>query len=435
MKRLWRLRQFCPLVLLLAVAGAGAAEEYSFDSSAFEKKPFEIGGYLELKQEDFALNRPGAFYKLNDFNQPQRETLDRTTGTLQLAGKLRQGIGTFDFRTNSSLQRDQLAHDHDNTIFEAAYSIRPDPGITMEAGKRALRWGKGYAWNPIGFVERPKDPNDPQLAREGLWMANSDVIFNPGGDVQTIAFTPVLLPVGSDLNSDFGSTGHLNPAAKLYLLYRDTDIDFAWQGKGSRPARFGMDFSTNLVSNLEIHGEWARIQQFTKPVTDSTGQVRTQVGNATSYLLGARYLTASDTTYIVEYYRNGTGYSELEAQQFYQLVNLAFAQQQQTGSTALLQKALSLSQGSYGRPNPGKDYLYFRAQQKDALGIVYFQPAITAMMNLQDRTYQVTPELFYTGINNLELRLKFFMLQGGSSTDFGEKQNRRKLEFYARYYF
>jgi len=428
LRRLWR---FWPLVLFCSVAGAQAAEEYSFDASAFEKKPFELGGYVELKQEDFALNRAGAFYKLNNFGQPQRDDLGRTTGTLQLAGKLRQGMGTFDFRTNSGLQRDQLAHDHDNTIFEAAYSIRPSPGLTMEAGKRALKWGKGYAWNPMGFVERPKDPNDPQLAREGIWMANSDLIFNPGGNLQTIAFTPVLVPVGNDINSDFGASGHLNPAAKLYLLYRDIDIDFAWQGKGSRPARFGMDFSTNLASNFEIHGEWARIQQFTRPVTDSAGRVTNEVGNATSYLLGLRYLTAGDTTYIAEYYRNGTGYSEQEAQQFYQLVDNAFA----TGSGALLQKALSLSRGSYGRPNPGKDYLYFRAQQKDALGIVYFQAAVTAMMNWQDRSYQVTPELSYTGVNNLELRLKVLMLQGGSATDFGEKQNSRKLEFYARYYF
>jgi len=413
------LRRFWPLVLLFAIASVKAAEEYSFDASAFEKKPFELGGYVELKQEDFALNRAGAFYKLNNFGQPQRDDLGRTTGTLQLAGKLRYGIGTFDFRTNSGLQRDQLAHDHDNTIFEAAYSIRPSPGLTMEAGKRALKWGKGYAWNPMGFVERPKDPNDPQLAREGIWMANSDLIFNPGGNLQTIAFTPVLVPVGNDINSDFGASGHLNPSAKLYLLYRDIDIDFAWQGKGSRPARF------------EIHGEWARIQQFTRPVTDGAGRVTSEVGNATSYLLGLRYLTAGDTTYIVEYYRNATGYSDQEAGQFYQLVNNAFA----TGSGALLQKALSLSRGSYGRPNSGKDYLYFRAQQKDALGIVYFQPSVTAMMNWQDQSYQVTPELQYTGVKNFDLRLRLFLLQGGISTDFGEKQNSRKLEFYARYYF
>lgn len=418
-------------VLLLSAAAAQAAEEFSFDASEFEKKPYELGGYVELKQDAFSLNRSAAFYKLGFYNQQQRESLDRTTGTLQLAGKARQGIGTFDFRLNADAQRDQLASEHDGKVFEAAYSIRPNPGFTLEAGKRSLKWGKGYAWNPIGFVERPKDPNDPALAREGFVMANADWISSPGGDLQTIAFTPVLLPVSGDLNRDFGTHDHLNPAAKLYLLYRDTDIDFAWQGKGSRPARFGMDFSRNLASNFEVHGEWARIQRSPRPLTDSAGRVTTEVANATSYLLGLRYLTTSDTTYIAEYYRNGTGYSDQEARQFYELVDSAFS----TGSSTLVQKALSLSQGSYGRPNPGKDYLYFRAQAKDALGIVYFSPALTAMMNLQDHSYQLTPELQYTGIKNLELRVRLFLLHGGSATDFGEKQVSRRLELYARYYF
>lgn len=423
------------LLLLLSAAHASAAEEYTFDASEFEKKPFEIGGYVQFKQESFSLNRDGAFYKLGNVNQPQRDSLDRNTGTMELVGKLRQGIGTFDFRTHSDLQRDQSAHDHNNVLYEGVYSIRPKPGLTMEAGKKSMRWGKGYAWNPIGFVERAKDPNDPELSREGLVMANSDLIFNREGPLQTIAFTPVLLPVSNHVNRDFGATGHLNPAAKLYLLYRDTDIDFAWQGKGSRPGRFGMDFSRNLATNFEIHGEWARIQQFARPVTDSAGRVTSEVGNATSYLLGLRYLTEKDTTYIAEYYRNGTGYSDEEAGQFYQLVDTAFAQLERTGSSVLLPRALSLSQGSYGRPNAGKNYLYFRAQQKDALGIVYFQAAITAMMNLQDRSYQLTPELLYAGVKNLNLRLKFFLLQGAAMTDFGEKQNSRKLEFLATYYF
>ena len=431
MKRRRAQRSFWPLVLLFAATGIAAQEQPAFDASQFEKKPFELGGYVQLRQEGFSLNRGAAFYDLGFFGQPQRERLDRTTGTLQLAGKARQGIGTFDFRLNADARSDQLAGGRDGKVFEAAYSIRPDSGLTLEAGKRSLKWGKGYAWNPIGFVERPKDPNDPQLAREGFVMANADWISSPGGDLQTIAFTPVLLPVASDVNSDFGSPGHLNPAAKLYLLYRDTDIDLAWQGRGSRPARFGFDFSRNVASNFEIHGEWARIRQFPRPVTDPAGRVTTVVANRTSYLLGLRYLTEADRTYIAEYYRNGTGYSEEEARQFYQLVDAAFA----SGSAALVQRALSLGQGSYGRPNSGKDYLYFRAQQKDALGIVYFVPAITAIVNLQDRSFQVSPELLYTGINNLELRARLFLLGGGASTDFGEKQNSRKLEVYARYYF
>ncbi|HVQ61914.1 MAG TPA: hypothetical protein VMS53_07520 [Burkholderiales bacterium] len=431
MKCAWRLRPLLPLVLLFAVAGIGAQEEPGFDASQFERKWFELGGYVELKQEHFALNPPGAFYKLNYLGKPQLENLDRTTGTLQLVGKVRPGVGTFDFRTNSDLFWDQLGSDRVNTVYDAAYSGRPKPELTMEAGKRAMRWGKGYAWNPIGFVERPKDPNDPTLAREGYGMADADLIFSPGGDLHTIAFTPVVLPVSENLNNDFGASGHLNPAAKLYLLYRDTDIDFAWQGKGSRPARYGLDFSRNLVSNFEIHGEWARILDFQKPVTDASGQVTIDTRDATNWLAGLRYLTEGETTYIAEVYRNGTGYTTAESDLFYQLVDTAFA----TGNAALQQKALLLGQTSYGRPNPGQEYLYFRAQQKDALGIVYFQPAIFAIMNWQDRSYQVTPELQYTGITNLELRFRAFFLFGGKSTDFGEKQNSRKIEIYARYYF
>ncbi len=429
--RAWR----CWPLVLLALATGARADEYSFDASQYEKKPFEINGYVQFKAEDFSLNRDGAFYKLGYLGEPQREDLGRTSETMDLSGKLRQGIGTFDFHTYTNLQQDQLSHDSVNKLYEAAYSLRPRPGVTLEAGKRALSWGKGYAFNPIGFVQRAKDPNDPQLAREGYVMADGDFIFSPGGALQTVALTPVLIPVSKRMNSDLGATGHLNPAFKLYALYRDTDLDFAWQGKGSRPARYGMDFSRNLTSNFEIHGEWARILQSPKPVTDATGHATTEVGNATSYLLGLRYLTHGNATYIAEYYRNGTGYSESEAGQFYQLVDTAFTQLQQDGSSPLLPKAVALGQGPYGKPFASEDYVYFRGQQQDAFGIVYFQPSVTAMLNLDDHSFQVTPELLYTGIKNIELRLRLYLLHGASSTDFGEKANSRKVEFYARLYF
>jgi len=431
MKPLRRRRRYWPLVLLLVAAGA-QADNYSFDVSQFEKKPFELNGYAELKAENFALNRDGAFYKLNYFGKPQRQSLDRMTETLELAGKVRQSIATLDFRVHADASQDRLADDRNSRIYEAALSLRPKPGLTLEAGKRALSWGKGYAFNAIGFVQRPKDPNDPQLAREGYVMADGDFIWNPGGALQTVAFTPVLVPVTSDVNGDLGASGHPNPAFKIYALYRDTDLDFAWQAKGSRPARYGFDFARNLKTNLEIHGEWARILQFAKPVTDASGRVTTEVGNATSYLLGLRYLTQGNTTYIAEYYRNGTGYSEAEVDSFYELVDAAFARPQ---PNPLLARALALGRGSYARPFSGENYLYFRAQHPDALGVVYLQTALFAMVNLDDHSFQVTPELQYTGFNNLELRLRLYLLHGGSSTDFGEKANSRKVELYARYYF
>jgi hypothetical protein len=57
------------------------------------------------------------------------------------------------------------------------------------------------------------------------------------------------------------------------------------------------------------------------------------------------------------------------------------------------------------------------------------------MMNLEDRSYSLTPELLYTGITNLELRFRTTFIIGARNTEFGEKQNDYRIEFRAGYYF
>jgi hypothetical protein len=410
--------------LLAAALSLGAqAEEFSFDSSAFEKKPFEFGGYLELKADRAWLNPSGSFYKLNGLD---RGTLDRNTATLKLNAKFTQGIASLNLRGAAEARRDDLARERNERFDEAYVSFKPDPGFTLDIGKIALKWGKGYAWNPVGFVERPKDPNDVELAREGFTMVTADFIRNFEGDLKTVAFTPVLIPVGSGHNSDFGQPNHLNAAAKLYLFYKDTDIDFTWLGSGSRTARFGVDFSRNLTSNFEIHGEWARIRDFEQRSVDAAGNVSATTRDVTSALVGLRYLTENDTTWIAEFYRNGTGYTESQLADFLSLAD--------STNPALLNKARQISP-AYARANAGRDYLYLRASQKEPFDIVYFTPSLTLIANLADQSWSLTPELLYTGITNLDLRLRASWLHGDAYSEFGEKQNRRRLELLARFYF
>lgn len=429
-----RMRWF--LLWALAIqAGPSLAEEYTFDAAEFEKKPFDLGGYVELKQEQFRLNRDAAFYKLGYYNLDQRDTRARSTGALELVGKTTQGIATFNFRGHADATRDNLASAQENRVYEAYASFKPDPGFTLDLGKKTLRWGKGYAWSPVGFVERPKDPNDPELSREGYSVAAADFIRNFDGPLQTLAFTPLLLPVGADVNGDFGKPNHVNVAAKLYFLYRDTDIDLVWLGRGSRTPRFGMGFSRNLTSNLEIHGEWARIADLEQKITTVSGATTTRQGNVTSALLGMRYLSEKDTTTILEYYRNGTGYTQGQMNDFYRLVDNGLSQFQASASDVLLQRALNLAQSGYGRPNPMRDYVYARISQKEPFDILYFTPSVTAIMNLDDRSYSLTPEVLYTGVTNLELRFRLYVLNGDAQTEFGEKQNQRRMELFARYYF
>ena len=417
-------RALALLVGLLAVAAR--AEEFTFDTAEFEKKPFEFGGYFEFKTERAWLNRNGTFYKLNGLDHG---TLDRNTGTLKLNAKVTQGIASLNLRADAEARRDNVSSERIRRFDEAYASFKPDPGFTLDIGKQALKWGKGYAWNPVGFVERPKDPNDVELAREGYTMVAADFIRNfsdDGGGLRTVAFTPVLLPVGTRTNHDFGEPHHTNAAAKLYLLYHDTDIDFTWLGGGSRTPRFGIDFSRNLSSALEIHGEWARVRDFEQRRIDAAGKVTAATRDATSYLLGLRYLTERDTTWIAEYYRNGTGYTESRLADFHRLVD--------SGNAALLNKARQISP-SYGRANAGERYLYLRVSLKEPFDIVYFTPSATLIANLDDHSWSLTPELLYTGITNLDLRLRATWLKGGSGTEFGEKQTARRLELMARFYF
>ena len=113
----------------------------------------------------------------------------------------------------------------------------------------------------MAFVDRPKNPEDPEEALEGFYLATANLIRSFAGPVQTLAFTPVLFPVFAGVNDDFGQTDHVNVAAKLYCLCFDTDLDVMVFTGGSRTTRYGVDFAKNLRSDLEIHGEWAFLER------------------------------------------------------------------------------------------------------------------------------------------------------------------------------
>ena len=171
-------------------------------------------------------------------------------------------------------------------------------------------------------------------------------------------------------------------------------------------------------------------------ITDVSGKVTTvRRAAATSFLLGLRYLTERDTTWILEYYRNGPGFTESEILGFSRFVDNAYAQFTANGNNAALSRAANLARSGYGRPNPGRNYLYLRVSQKEPFDVLYFTPALTVIANADDRSTSVAPELLYTGFTNIELRLRAFFLNGGASTEFGERQNSRRIELQARLYF
>jgi len=419
-----------------------AESKYQIDLSELQKevdkvaaKPYNLGGFLEFQPTLFGIDRDSAVSRARFFRNPQDSLFDQYNFRLRLNGSFKKDWFSAFFKTDTLVRNDFDGWDEDTKLFEAYGSAKPSDSFIFEAGKKAMKWGKGYAWNPVSFIAPPKNPEDPEEALEGTTVATADYVQSFDGPLKTLTLTTALIPVYEYVNAKFGEPRRVNFASKLYLLLYDTDIDLMVLTGSSRTTRYGFDFSKNLTTNLEIHGEFAVVNNLDKMAINASGQgFRTQ-SDALSQLIGLRYLSERETTYILEYYHNGAGYSRSQIKDFISFVDRSYQTFQTTGDDSGLVRASALLDGPYGQPNVGRHYLYFRASQKEAFDILYFTPAVTSIMNLTDGSLTVIPELAYSPMTNLELRFRTPVLLGKDGTEYGEKQNDYRIELRLRYHF
>lgn len=423
-----------PLVAALVIAvSSGAHAEESFDPSTYDKRAFEWTGFVETRPEAQRFN-PGSVGYLLQYPAENRITANRLELAAEVSGVFRHQSISFNFTGQASWRDEPQGTDSDGRLHEAYGAWQLDERIRIEAGKRALRWGKGYAWNPVAFLERPKDPADPELAREGFVMVTGTWVRSFDGPLKTVALTAAVVPTAEDLNTDFGGTAivterHTNAALRLYGLVHDTDLDLIWTARGSRGPSWGLDFSRNIGSNLEIHGEWARISEATRVTLTSDSVLQTAIRDHSSALIGFRYLTKRDTTIVFELYRNGFGYTVDEFGYFHDLVRASVM------NPALLSLARSAATQGYSRPSAAQRYAYLRVSQKEPYDILNFTPSVSLIMNTRDRSWALAPELLYTGFKNVELRARMTLNHGDAGTEYGERTVRSRIELRARLFF
>jgi hypothetical protein len=426
---------------LLAAAGlalplqVGAEESYSFDTGKYEGKAFELRGYAEIEPAYSVSNEAGALYQLEFFDEDPRDTIARLPMALELEGRYRKDTTTLSFRTHSSYVWDYTHESAEHELYEGLLTLQPNPGLAVDLGKKAYRWGTGYAWNPVAFIEKAKDAGNADLAREGFWTAGFDWIRSFDGPLKTVAFTPLVLPNHGNVNGQFGREGYTNFAARLYLLYENTDIHFMALSNGSKTARYGMDFASNLSPNFEIHGELAYLTDQIPLNVSPACKLRQEAPEDTfTYLAGLRYRTEGDIGIIAEYYYNGAGNSKAAQQQFYQCVHRAWEADAPDLLSGLPLKG-DLDQGPFTKPNPMRRYVNLRVWWEEPNNILYFVPTIQVLYNLDDNSYSIAPELNYDGIDPFSLRLRLTVPIGDPLTEWGEKPNDYKIEFRMRYYF
>lgn len=351
-------------------------EDYGFSMDEFETietKPYEFGGYLKADYKYQSLNKDSKLYK--------KAYQKIYSSELFLNYSYFKENFSFELEENLDYENIDSKEDYKSTLNQVFTNYKFNQNHQINIGKISPKWGKGYYFNPVAFVDRKKDPNDPEASREGFVQVNHKYNKVYNGDIQNLSFDTLVLKTTKDINEDLYKGDSNIAAFKLYMLYRDIDIDFIYSYSNKDTNKAGVDFSTNLDTNFEIHGEYARYDN-----------------GYFSYLFGLKYLTQNDLTIISEY--------------FYQ--------------NSLQNKTTSFWD---------KQYFINSFTQKEPFDILYFNIYFKNMLNLEDNSFQNKGGLVYNKIKNLELEFSLAKNYGDKTSEFGSKFVERTAWIELKYSF
>jgi len=410
--------------------------DLDFDIPEVENKPYSFNAEFRISETIKGFDEGSLLFHQRYPNGRDDDTFFQTDLNLKVEGSYQISIVKLYARLNGDLYyNDDEDWENDRRTEEAYVSLLPSPSVTLDAGKKVLKWGKGYAWNPVAFFSRPKNIEDPDATLEGYYVVTGDLIKSMDGVLKTIALTPVILPVSRHINDDWGTERETIWGGKIYFFAFDTDFDMMFLSGEEGEDRYGIDFSKNISGNFEIHGEAVIVPDYEKYITDQQGNLTEKKYDAKNYLLGIRYLSSHDTTYIFEYYRNGQGYSSNETEDYFAFIEDGYQEYINSQSMAKLSKSRQYGSQFYNKQTVMKDYLYLKVSQKEPFDILYFTPSATCLYNINDKSGSIMPQITYTPKTNLELDLKATFLLGKDDTEFGEKINDYKIDASAKYYF
>ncbi len=407
------------------------AGDYDFDVSEFEKKPFEINTELRVNPILIGLNTDSIFYQLqkksgdSDFSSRWR---------FELYSSFKKNDNTLFFSGQTMIDIHELETEDTYKAYEYYFERRISSNWSFIIGKKSVKWGKGYVFNPVSFAGRQKDVNDVDASLEGYALTSIQYIKSLKGPLSNYSVQFIVLPslTGSkneihNMNSDFSTDAEWNFIGKLYLLYRDVDIDFYILYNKLQQNKYGFDIALNLTTNFEVHGEFSYEENFERfKIFKESADYEYEIFPVKKYLAGVRYLTVPGTTFILEYIYNEAGLSSDETEQYFDWVrNDTWPMKFCIPFTLPMEFYKEYFTQQFSMQN----YLYLKASHPEPFDILYFTPGIFSIYNIDDNSFQATLDFSYSRFDDFLISLKYSRMFGDENTEFGEKITTEKLEF------
>jgi len=201
---------------------------YSFEVEEFTKKTWEWKSELTVAGASKTFNQDSVLYPFK-FQQDQQTKAQDLSLQIPLESRWDWEWSRLYFVGEFRITGSSLSETIEQTavLQEAYWQLSTLDPHSIESGKRLLRWGKGYAFNPVALLERSKDPENPEAAREGLWMVQGLLIPGTFSGLDSNSLTLVYLPVRSGINGDYQANLEQEDiwGLKLSALLGTTDFD------------------------------------------------------------------------------------------------------------------------------------------------------------------------------------------------------------------
>ncbi|HAR63698.1 MAG TPA: hypothetical protein DCS13_09565 [Candidatus Margulisbacteria bacterium] len=394
-----------------------------------EDKKLEWSGNLDSRYLLVQTNKSSPFYKLSFWESGNlSKYLSQFRNDLYLNADYQQENLGVHLKTLSTYYSDSSTS---FSLLEAYGNLNLSSSSFVQIGKRIYNWGKGYAFNPVGYVNPQKNPENPNQLQPGLDSLGAEYIKSfESGPLANFALTGILILADKTTGNHYAQIEDTDIALKSYFLLFDTDIDLLGYVSRTNPKRIGLDFSRNIKENIEVHGELSNSWDDPK-YTIFNNTLNTQFTAGKSWLLGLRYLNEQNTTLIAEYYHNDNGLTRDEYHLYKNFISGVLSGN--NGND--IQRARSYNQNFFNSTVLMQDYIYFKVSQPEPFGWLYFTPSLSAIYNVADGSALISLPLSFVPITNFEFIFWPTIMTGAPETEFGNKQLQNKLEFWMRFYY
>ena len=320
---------------------------------------------------------------------------------------------------------------HDFSVRELALDVSLGESLDLVVGKKILKWGTGYAFNPTGVVEPQRSPSDPT---DRLNQNDGRDLVSLTAFLGKTSLTAVYLNDARYANSSF-RWGTSELALRAYTLIGALDISLIGHYRAGERLEAGTNGSYVIGENLELHGEilgkrgssrlYHRIITSDDPaqVFDVYPYVPLEEGSGRLFLktlIGGQYTLDNGVNIALEYYHDDEGLSSLEWKRWMNFVK--FQDAVLRGAVTAVPELIAASRMNLlwslltlSTRGTMRDYLFARgAYADDSWGC-----EVICFMNAYDRSVVAIPTLTWKASVYLSLYARYTVYAGRDGSEFG----------------